>query len=158
MAANDVVYNAFKYNVARGRFPDLYSSTAVKVMLVNATYAAVAVEAKKDTALPCAYSDVSSYEIALTTDYVAGSYTPGGKAITTPTLTIDFAGNLAKYDFDDSTWPASTITASGAIVYFDSSVPATSYLIAYVDFGGAKSSSAGAFTIQWNASGVVTLS
>jgi hypothetical protein len=145
----DVIYNAFKVNQMKAKFPDLSVGTNIKVALVNATYAAIADEVKKDT--HTTFADVVANEITGT------AYTARGQQITSPTVTQDDTNNLAKFDFADTTWAASTITANGAVVYLDSGVNSTSYLIAYIDFVGTKSSSAGNFTIQWNAGGVVTL-
>ncbi|MFC9766736.1 hypothetical protein ACFVJ2_33630, partial [Rhodococcus jostii] len=61
-------------------------------------------------------------------------------------------------DAADSSWTTSTITARYAIIY--NSTPgtdATRPLIAYVDFGADVSTTAGTFTITWDAAGIVTL-
>ncbi len=61
------------------------------------------------------------------------------------------------FDADDVTWSTSTITARGAIVYKSTGTAANDLLICYFDFGADKSSSAGNFTITWNAEGIVNL-
>lgn len=150
----NVVYNAFKANMALGKFGDLSSlvRTDIKVALVNDTYATTfSDETKRDN--HATFAEVVANEIP-----AGNGYTARGKVVTGPTVTLDsVTNNWAAYDFADVSWNPSSITASGAVLYLDSSVNSTSYLICYIDFGGSKSSSAGAFTIQWNTAGVLTL-
>ncbi len=85
------------------------------------------------------------------TGYTAGGATLGTKTVTQSTTTHTF-------DAADTVWTTSTITARYAIIY-DSTpgTAATNPLIAYVDFGADVSSTAGDFTIAWNASGIFTI-
>jgi hypothetical protein len=66
--------------------------------------------------------------------------------------------NTLVLDAVDTAWTGSTITARYAVIY--NSTPgtdATRPLIAYVDFGADVSTTAGTFTITWDAAGLVTL-
>ena len=88
------------------------------------------------------------------TNEVSGTgYDAGGKSLTSVTLTQ--AGGTITFDAAALTWASSTITARGAVVYDDSLT--NDPLIAYIDFGADKSSSAGDFVLSFNASGIFTL-
>ena len=84
----------------------------------------------------------------------ADGYTLGGATLTTTAPTRDDANDWSKFDADDVTWGTSTLTARGAVIYYDSTVASTSTLIAYVDFVSDKVSSSGDFIIQWHNDGV----
>ena len=94
--------------------------------------------------------DNSASFTAATTAYTAtnevtasGSYSAGGGALTnvTPTST----STTAFTDFADLSFTSATITAYGAMIYNDSAAGDPSVCI--LDFGGAKTSTAGTFTI-----------
>jgi hypothetical protein len=94
--------------------------------------------------------DNSASFTAATTAYTStnevpnsGSYSAGGGALTnvTPTST----GTTAFTDFADLSFTSATITAYGAMIYNDTAAGNPSVCI--LDFGGAKTSTAGTFTI-----------
>jgi len=94
--------------------------------------------------------DNSASFTAATTAYTAtnevaasGSYSAGGGALTnvTPTST----GTTAFTDFADLSFTSATITAFGALIYNDSA--AGDPTVCVLDFGGAKTSTSGTFTI-----------
>ena len=87
---------------------------------------------------------------AATTAYTAtnevaasGTYTAGGGTLTNVTPTS--SGTTAFTDFADLSFTSATITAYGAMIYNDSAAGDPSVCI--LDFGGAKTSTAGTFTI-----------
>lgn len=87
---------------------------------------------------------------AATTAYTAtnevgnsGSYAAGGGALTNVTPTT--SGTTAFTDFDDLTFTTATITAYGALIYNDTAAGNPSVVV--LDFGGAKTSTGGDFTI-----------
>lgn len=95
------------------------------------------------------YNNSASFTAA-TTAYTAtnevsasGSYSAGGGALTnvTPTST----GTTAFTDFADLSFTSATITAYGAMIYNDSA--AGDPAVCILDFGGAKTSTNGTFTI-----------
>jgi hypothetical protein len=90
------------------------------------------------------------------TNEVSGTgYTAGGQVIVSPTTTDSPAGTLM-YDMADQVWAAATsVTARGAKLYAD--VLVGNNLIVGVNFGADYTSTAGTFTIQWNALGVFTI-
>ena len=88
------------------------------------------------------------------TNEVSGTgYDAGGKSLSSVTLTQ--SGGTITFDAADLTWTSSTITARAAVGYDDSLT--NDPLIAYIDFGADKSSSAGDFVLSFNASGIFTL-
>jgi hypothetical protein len=94
--------------------------------------------------------DNSASFTAATTAYTAtnevansGTYSAGGGALTNVTPTS--SGTTAFTDFADLSFTSATITAFGAMIYNDSAAGDPSVCI--LDFGGAKTSTAGTFTI-----------
>ena len=94
--------------------------------------------------------DNSASFTAATTAYTAtnevgnsGTYSAGGGALTNVTPTS--SGTTAFTDFADLSFTSATITAYGAMIYNDSATGDPSVCI--LDFGGAKTSTNGTFTI-----------
>lgn len=81
----------------------------------------------------------------------ADGYTQGGQALDSKSVT---EAATTKWDAADEAWTSATFTAYHAVIY-DTSV--TNDLIASIDFGGGQTVSAGTFTIQWDAGGIITL-
>jgi hypothetical protein len=73
----------------------------------------------------------------------SGSYAAGGGTLTNITPTT--SGTTAFTDFDDLSFTSATITAYGAMIYNDTASGNPSVCI--LDFGGAKTSTSGTFTI-----------
>lgn len=84
-------------------------------------------------------------------------YTAGGKLLTGASLAKLDASDSVRFLGDDVSWIESTITARYAVLYQDTGDPATSVLIAAIDFGSSKSSVNGTFTVEWNDNGILTL-
>lgn len=98
--------------------------------------------------------DNSASFTAATTAYTAtnevansGTYAAGGGTLTnvTPTST----GTTAFTDFADLSFTSATITAYGALIYNDTA--AGDPTVCVLDFGGAKTSTSGTFTIVFPA-------
>lgn len=83
---------------------------------------------------------------------VGTGYTAGGATLATPTISI--VTGAVTFDAADPTWTTSTITARGVLVY--DSTPTTKYGIVAINFGSDFSSTAGTFTVNWNAAGILT--
>jgi len=130
-------YNRFKANLMNKEV-DLEADT-IKVALLDDNHSF--------TATDNTWSDVSANEIS-GTGYTAGGETLASKAVT--------QGATTKFDADDVSWTSASFTAYHAVIYDDSLVGDD--LICSIDFGGAKTVSNGTFTIQWDASGIITLS
>jgi hypothetical protein len=95
------------------------------------------------------YDNSASFTAATTaytnTNEVAnsGTYAAGGGTLTNVTPTS--SGTTAFTDFADLSFTSATITAYGAMIYNDSAAGDPSVCI--LDFGGAKTSTNGTFTI-----------
>ncbi len=95
------------------------------------------------------YDNSASFTAATTaytnTNEVAnsGTYSAGGGTLTNVTPTS--SGTTAFTDFADLSFTSATITAYGAMIYNDSAAGDPSVCI--LDFGGAKTSTSGTFTI-----------
>ena len=107
-----------------------------------------------DTFKLALYTNSASFTAA-TTAYTAtnevgdsGSYAAGGGTLTRINPTT--SGTTAFTDFADLSFTTATITARGALLY--NTTPAHTYtnpVVAVLDFGSDKSSTAGTFTIQF---------
>lgn len=121
-----------------------FNSDTIKVMLCTSAYTP--------------NQDTHQYKSSVTGEVVGTGYTATGVTMATPTLTYTAGTNVLMLDGADVSWAASTITARYAVIY--DSTPAsdaTRPLIAYVDFGADVVSSAGTFSITWNAAGIATI-
>jgi hypothetical protein len=94
--------------------------------------------------------DNSASFTAATTAYTAtnevansGTYSAGGGTLTNVTPTS--SGTTAFTDFADVSFTSATITAYGALIYNDSA--AGDPAVCVLDFGGAKTSTNGTFTV-----------
>jgi len=128
-------------------FSGNYMCTSFKVELMKAVHNFTT--GTGDTFKLAMYDNNASFTAA-TTAYTAtnevaasGTYAAGGGALTnvTPTST----GTTAFTDFADLSFTSATITAYGAMIYNDSAAGNPSVCI--LDFGGAKTSTSGTFTI-----------
>lgn len=105
-----------------------------------------------DTFKLALYNDSASFTAA-TTAYTSsnevgnsGTYAAGGGTLTNVTPTS--SGTTAFTDFADLSFTSATITAYGALIY--NTTPAHTYTnptVCVLDFGGAKTSTNGTFTI-----------
>lgn len=136
----DILYTSFKRDIMNGAI-DLDTDT-IKVMLVTSAYTPSASHAKR--------SDI-------TNEVTGTGYTAGGATIGSPT--VSNVSTTGVFDGADVAWTTSTITARGAVLYKARGGASTAdELICFIDFTTDKVSTAGTFTIAWNASGIVVLS
>ena len=98
------------------------------------------------TATNSVWGDVSANEISGT------GYSANGEVLASQSVAV--AANTATFDATDVSWTTATFTCYHAVLYDSTN---TSSLIASIDFGGAQSVTAGTFTIEWNASGIISL-
>jgi hypothetical protein len=101
-----------------------------------------------DTFKLALYDNSAAFTAATTaytvTNEVSGTgYSAGGGTLTNVTPTS--SGTTAFIDFADLTFSTATITAYGALIYNSSA--AGDPAVCILDFGGAKTSTAGDFTI-----------
>ena len=107
-----------------------------------------------DTFKLALYDNSASFTAA-TTAYTAtnevpnsGSYSAGGGTLTNVTPTT--SGTTAFTDFADLSFTSATITAYGALIYNTtptSGLGLTNPTVCVLDFGGAKTSTSGTFTV-----------
>lgn len=128
-------------------FSGNYMCTSFKVELMRAVHNFTT---GTGNTFKLALYDNSASFTAATTAYTAtnevsasGTYSAGGGALTNVTPTS--SGTTAFTDFADLSFTSATITAYGAMIYNDSAAGDPSVCI--LDFGGAKTSTSGTFTI-----------
>lgn len=140
MAVTTKVYNAAITSLANKEID--WGSDTIKVILLTSAYTP--------------NQTTHQYQSSLTGEVSGTGYTAGGQTLANKTEA--FVGQQKRFDADDVTWPASTITARYAVVVDTTpGSAATNPLICYVDFGADVVSSGGAFTIQWDATGIFTV-
>lgn len=132
-----IIYNSTLYDALTGAID--FDTDTFNCMLVNATYAAIADNTKKDTHLK---------RSAVTANEVTGTgYTAGGTAATV-TVTKDTANDRTDITLGAVSWASSTITASGAVYYkARGGADTADELVAFIDFGGSFTSTAGPFAL-----------
>ena len=128
------IYNRMKANLMNGAV-DLVNDT-INVALYDNSHAFTATDTDYTT----------TNELA-----TAGGYTQGGSALANPSVT---EAATTYWDADDVSWTSATFTTYHCVIY-DTSV--TNDLICSIDFGGAQTVTAGTFTIQWHANGIISL-
>lgn len=133
------IYRIFKANLMNGEC-DLEADT-IMVALLDDSHAFDATDVT--------WTALNANELDNGDGYTTGGETLAGGAVT--------AAAATKWDGTDVAWTASTFTAYHAVLY-DSTVGVTNNLICSIDFGGAKTVTAGTFTIQWDSDGIITLS
>jgi len=134
----DAIYDSFAEDVAKNNI-DLDTDTFY-IMLVTSSYT---------------QSDAHSKRSNITNEVTGTGYTAGGKTIGTPTVTK--SGNITTFDAPDVTWATSTITARGAVIYKSrGGASSADELVCFLDFLSDKTSTAGDFTVSFNASGIIT--
>lgn len=137
----DVIFNSFKAKIMDGSI-DLDTDT-IKVALVTSTYTP--------------NQDTHDFFDDVTNEVVGTGYTAGGATLASKAVSVDTTDNEGVFDANDVVWTTSTITARGAVLYKSTGTASTSALIAYIDFVTDKISTAGSFTIAWNAEGILNL-
>jgi hypothetical protein len=89
----------------------------------------------------------------------SGNWLVGGEALDTPTLTR--TGGVLTFDAVDTVQTGASCTLAavfGCLVYDDSATtPVIDQGVAFLDFGGTQSVTAGDFTIAWAAGGIFNI-
>ncbi len=121
-----------------------WDTDTIKVALTTATYTPD--------------QDAHDYFNDVTNEVSGTGYSAGGATLANKTVTYTGATNKFVLDADDAAWAGSTITARTAVVYDASpGSDATRPLICYQQSDADVSTTAGTFTVQWNASGIVEI-
>lgn len=135
------IYNAGKLTLLKGQVQPL--ADTLRAALVTGDYVA-------DKDAHTFFADVS-HEVSGT------GYTAGGAALTGISLSQDNANDRAALLADNVVWPVSAFTAHAAVLYKDTGNPATSPLLAYLNFGGDHTVSGEDFNLEWSPEGVLYL-
>lgn len=103
--------------------------------------------------------DTHRYKSSVTSEVTGTGYTAGGATLSSVTISYNASTNTVTVDAADVVWANSTIANARYAVIYDSTPAsdATRPLIAFVDFGENFSSTAGPFTLSWDAAGIATL-
>ena len=131
------IYNRYKANLMN-KIVDMEADSLILMLMDNV---------HSFTATDDVVGDVDANELP-----TAGGYTQKTEALANGTV---LQAATTNFDADNSVWAAATFTAYHAVIYDDT--VATDDLICSIDFGGAKTVTAGTFTIQWDAAGIITL-
>jgi hypothetical protein len=131
------IYERFKANLMN-KIVDL-EADAIKVSLMDNSHTF--------TSTNDVWTDVSTNELPTAGGYTAGGATLAGAAVT--------QAGTTKFDGTDTAWAAATFSAYHAVLWDDTL--GADDLICSFDFGGIKTVTAGTFTIQWHADGIITL-
>jgi len=100
--------------------------------------------------------DAHDFKDDVTNEVSGTGYTAGGAAAANPAVTI--SGKVVTFDADDVQWVSSTLTARYAVGYDDTPAgDGNKPLLVLIDFGENKSSENGTFKLQFNASGIFTV-
>lgn len=137
---------------------NLYGSFPAKLANAEVDWDTHTIKVALTTSTYVPNQDTHDYFDDVTNQVTGAGYTAGGATLASKTVTYTSGTNLTTFDAADVTWSTSTITARYAVIYRDTGTAATSPLIGYVNFDADVVSSGGDFTIQWNASGIFTIS
>lgn len=130
------IYQRFKANLFNKEV-DLEADT-IKCALMDNSHSF--------TATHNTWSQVSANEIS------GSGYSANGEDLANGAVT---QAATTDFDADDTAWTSATFSAWHAVLYDDTL--AGDDLILSIDFGGEQQVTGGTFTIQWNASGIITL-
>lgn len=128
-------------------------------MLIDTAGQSMEAETHKELLVQDGYTpafDTHDFRDDVTNEVSGTNYTAGGVTITSTEITIA-SGNLT-FDAADTVYTNVTISdAMAGIIYFNVGTAGTDQLIVLQDFVTAASATAGDFTIQHNASGIIVI-
>lgn len=136
--------------------PKIYGTAMAALAAAGISWTTDTIKAMLCTSAYTPDQDAHQYKSSVTNEVTGTGYTAGGATLASKTSTYVAASNTLQLDAADVVWSSSTITARYVVLYKDTGTSATSQLIAYFDLGADVSSTAGAFTITWDATGVLT--
>ena len=149
MAEGDgAIYNNFKELVMEGEFDLASGGDTLKLFMWHTT--------APDIDSHTSYTDYSANEVA----DGAVNYTAGGETLANQDVTQDNANDRGIFDADDVTWSNLLLTTPGDAtpdycgIYDDTH--ASDLMICYWELG-ATATNGGDYTLQFNATGIITL-
>jgi hypothetical protein len=111
-----------------------FDTATFKVMLVTSSYAE---------------NPDHDFRDDITNEVVGTNYTAGGTTATVTVSAIDTTNNRVEFSLGGASWASSTITAAGAVYYVSrGGASSADELVAFNDFGGDVTSTAGTFTLN----------
>lgn len=126
-----LVYNSALEAQANGGID--FDDDIFKVMLVTSSYSP-----NKKT---------HSFRSDVTNEVSGGGYVAGGQSAAV-VVTLDNTNNRVNIELGEASWPASTITARGAVYYKShGGSPTIDEVIAYIDFSGNITTLSGTFDL-----------
>lgn len=135
------LYNSAKLRILQGDLD--FENDEFKVALVTAAYAAD--------------QDAHQFFTDLSAEVNGSGYTAGGKVLQNAALTRDDANDLVVFATDNLSWTVAAFIARAAVIYKNTGSPATSPLLAYIDFEEDLEAAGEDFLLQWHANGILTL-
>jgi len=132
-----LIYNSAIDDMARGAID--FDTDTFKAMLVTSTYAPD--------------RDAHDWLNDVTNEVTGTGYSTGGVTCAC-TVTKDTANDRVTLAFAAVSWPTSTITARGLVIYKSTGTASADPLVAYIDFGLNASTSNGTFSVE---SSVITM-
>jgi len=141
MAVTNKLYSNFPHLLLEDKLAGSILTQTIKVALTTSSYTF--------------NQETHDYFDDITNEVSGTGYTAGGATLASKTCAM--STRVTTFDAADTEWTTSTITARDAIIYYATGTASTSLLIGCVDFGADKSSEAGTFKLQWNASGIFTI-
>lgn len=126
------IYNSMLRDEAIGSID--FDTDSFKIMLVTSAYAP--------------NIDTDTRRSNVTNEVVGTGYTAGGIAITCSVGAVDTVNNRVVLTFAAVSWPASTITARGAVIYKSrGGAAANDELVCYDDFAADFASASSTFNV-----------
>ena len=145
MAISQAVCSVFKQELLKGNHDfDGTGSVAYYIAL----YTSSATLGAATTAYATNPGGGSNTEV---TNSSGSAYSAGGKALTSPTVTL--SGTTAFVDFADVSWTSASFTANGALIYRQDGSAPTNDAVVVLAFGGDFTASNGTFTVQFPTAG-----
>lgn len=136
----DVIYNSFYLDMGANNIN--LRDDDYKIMLVTSAYTP--------------NIDTHNRRDDITNEVVGAGYAAGGADLVGIDYIQDDTNNLAMFDADDVTWPNSTITARGAVIYKNrAGASSADELVKYFDFASDQTTSNTEFKITFNAGGIL---
>ncbi|MDN5857148.1 MAG: hypothetical protein L0H84_00870 [Pseudonocardia sp.] len=145
------IFSAFVTDAVNGTAPFDLNSDSLKVAIYNNT----GTPDQTAAAASAAYN-AGAWVVANEADN--GGWSAGGLVL--GSVTSGFASNVYTLDAADSANGAAATIADtrGCLIYDDTlTTPVADQGVCYLSFGGQQSVTAGTLTIQYNASGILTL-
>lgn len=135
------VYNSAKTEPLK-KNPDFVNDT-IKYMLLNNSHSFNADHDEK--------ADIVANEISGT------GYTAGGVTLGSKTVTQDNTDDEGVWDAADAAWTTASFTAYHGVPFDDTTTSPADMTILSHDYGGAQTVTAGTFTVQFAAEGLLNI-